>query len=107
MNTPGAAVQRGAGRNVDDLAGFLLAHGRQHRATAKEKAFEIDRHHSVPLGRIDGIDTAAVHGNGCEDRRVVDQNIDLAETIESELDHLLRRGSLATSTFTDNDCASV
>ena len=91
VNSSGAAVERGAGRDVDDLAGLLLAHGRQHGAAAEKQAFQIDRHHAVPFRRIDGVDAAAVHRNGREDRRVVDQDVDAAEFIEREFGHVLGR----------------
>ncbi len=72
MDAPGAAVENGAGGNVDNFAGFLSAHGRQHRAAAEKKPFQIDRHHAIPLRRINRIDAAAVHRDGREDCRVVD-----------------------------------
>ena len=91
MDAPRAAGKYGAGGDVDDLAGFLRAHGRQHGAAAEKQAAQIDRHELIPFRRIDGFDAAAVHRHDGENRGVVDENIDAAEAIESLRGHFLGR----------------
>ena len=82
MNSPGRAGEHGARCDLDDFAGFLFAHGRQHGAAAKKQAAQIHRHQPVPFFRIDGFDSAAVHRHDRKDRSIVDQHVDSAEMLE-------------------------
>src|SRR5262249_28289209 len=49
MNIILAAVERGARRNVDDLASALLLHVRKRRFGAQPRATHVDRHRLVEL----------------------------------------------------------
>ncbi len=91
VNSSRRAGKHGARSDGDDLAGFLLAHGRQHGAAAEKQAAQIYRHEPVPFFGVDGFDPSAVHRHDGENRGVVDQNVDTAEALERSRGHLLGR----------------
>ncbi len=68
-----------------------MSHCRQYGTAAQKHTAEIDRHQPVPFVGFDGFDPAAVHRHDGEHRRVVDQDIDAAETLEGACGHFLGR----------------
>jgi hypothetical protein len=86
----GASGRAQMGRDptqVDDASVFALEHVRQHSARAQKRAVKDDAEHLVPLlqRHIEEMRLGA-------HRRVVDQDIDAAETLDHPIDHRANRG---------------
>src|SRR5581483_1724281 len=82
-----AAVEDGARGDVDDLPLAALAHVGHYRAAAQPGTLEVDLHQAVPLLDRDLLEADPRHGDGREDRRVVDQDVDAAEPIDGAVSH--------------------
>jgi hypothetical protein len=73
------ALQRRTGSEVDDAAAAGGAHVRRAGAAAKENAERVDVHHLAPLGGADLLERPQLEA--AEDRCIVDQHVDAAESL--------------------------
>lgn len=87
MDLAGGAGQSPDGRDVDDLSSLALDHPGQYALAAMEDPFDIDGKHPVPFFSGE-IKQEFLLGN----TSVIDQDIDIAETVIDKIQHLVDLG---------------
>ncbi len=87
MNIVLAAVERRAGRNIDNFSLALLLHIRKRGLCAQPRAAHIDRHRFVEFIHFHFPERALLHGH--EVGGIVDQHVHAAELFDDFVDHQL------------------